>query len=100
MIKYVVGVLILLSINARAAEPDSLQTFEISTAGNAFMCPYLSPMYMNMIHDVCKCEVTKTDDLVIHVFGNNTNQLNDSILIRLAYRTGYDPKIIQVKKLK
>lgn len=89
-----------ISFASSAHDSDTLNVFEIRADMKAFMCPHLSPIYMKMIEKSCDCPVQKTNDLVIHVYGKSENEIDEKRLLELADRTGYDPRMIHITKVK
>lgn len=92
--------LLLIGGHATAAPPDTLEQYEITADAHAFMCPFLSPRYMEFIQSNGDCSVIKTDDLVIHVYCYKENDLTPDELLKLADKVGYEPKNITIKRVR
>jgi hypothetical protein len=97
--KYIIlGLLLAISVRSNAETPaDTLINYDIIGEANMFMCPFLSPKYINFLKDECNCEVVKTPDLIIHLY--NSVQLNNEKLLKKAEEIGYERKNITIKKL-
>lgn len=91
---------VLSTVGSKAEGADTLTIYEIRGDMKAFMCPYLSPVYMDMIERACDCSVQKSTDLIIHVYGRQENDIDEKRLLELAERTGYDARMIHVSKVK
>ena len=75
------------------------RSYELSAEAHAFMCPFLSPKYMQRIHSIDSCNVWRTDDLVIHVeFTVPIINMEEQLLVA-AEKTGYERKNITVKEI-
>lgn len=80
-------------------ELKTYRSYELSAEAHAFMCPFLSPKYMQRIHSIDSCNVWRTDDLVIHVeFALPTTNMEEKLLVA-AEKTGYERKNIAVKEI-
>ncbi len=94
------------TVNAQQSQglPGGMQlktyrSYELSAEANAFMCPFLSPKYMQRIHSIDSCNVWRTDDLVIHVeFTVPITNMKEQLLVA-AEKTGYERKNIIVREI-
>lgn len=102
MTKILFGMLVALatSTTVAAAPPDTLKQFDISAEAHAFMCPFLTPRYIEFISSNSDCKVVKTDDLVLHVYCFREDDLSEEELLKLADRVGYEPKNITIKRVR
>ncbi|MFM2206545.1 MAG: hypothetical protein RL213_520 [Bacteroidota bacterium] len=83
----------------RAQTPeDSLATYKITGQAHIFMCPFLSPKFMDVLKDACKCEVNKSEDLVIHV--TDGLPLDEERILRSAESLGYERKLITIERIR
>lgn len=101
MIKYFIlaASLLISTANVTAAQSDSLVTYEIKGDAHAFMCPFLTPKFMDAIKEMCDCTVSKSPDLVIHVQSRQPDAFNKEKLLLKAEEIGYEPKNIHIQKL-
>ena len=76
-----------------------VKSFEISAAAHGFKCPFLTPKYIQRIHNLDSCTIWKGDDLVIHVEFDKQTNVNAEQLLFAAERTGYERKNITVKEI-
>jgi hypothetical protein len=79
-------------------EKNVYKAYDISAEAHAFMCPFLSPKYMQRIHSLDSCKVWRTDDLVIHVEFSKPTTVNEEQLLLAAEKTGYERKNITVRE--
>lgn len=89
-----------LIFSAYVTAQDKIQntSFEITAEAHGFMCPFLTPKYMELIHKLDSCKVWKTDDLVIHVDFIKSTTDSEEQLISAAETIGYERKNITVKR--
>lgn len=74
---------------------DSLYKYDFIGEAHMFMCPFLSPKYMNYLKEECGCEVFKSADLIIHLI--NSKRLDEEKVLKKAEEIGYEKKNITIK---
>jgi hypothetical protein len=91
------------SIPARATEITNtiaLKKYDIYAEAHGFMCPFLTPKYIQLIHSLDSCKIWKTPDLIIHVEFLKPTNINKTDLINAAVKIGYEQKLISVTEIK
>lgn len=83
-----------------AEEPDTLKHYSIVADAHGFMCPFLTPKYIDRIKTFCNCSVQKDEQLTIHVFCHKNDSTNEAVLLNFAELIGYERKNIHVKREK
>jgi hypothetical protein len=53
---------------------------------------------MDVLKDACKCEVNKSEDLVIHV--TDGLPLDEERILRSAESLGYERKLITIERIR
>jgi hypothetical protein len=86
-------------IQSNVQNSQVVKSFEISAAAHGFKCPFLTPKYIQRIHNLDSCTIWKGDDLVIHVEFTKQTNVNEEQLLFAAERTGYEKKNITVKEI-
>lgn len=89
--------LLFYTVGTSGAVPDTLANYDISGGAHMFMCPFLTPKFMDEVRKECQCEVTKSEDLVIHVRGSIP--LQEEKLLQKAEEIGYERKNITIQRL-
>jgi hypothetical protein len=93
------GLILFCCGSIRAQTPkDSVATYQITGQAHIFMCPFLSPKFMDALKDACKCEVTKSEDLVIHVVDGVP--LDEERILQRAESIGYERKLISIERVR
>lgn len=94
----ILGLFLLITVHLKASSPpDTLFNYEIVGQAHMFMCPFLSPKFINFLKDECNCEVIKTPDLIIHLY--KSVKLNEERIFKKAEEIGYEKKNITIHQL-
>jgi hypothetical protein len=89
--------LLFTAVGASGAVPDTLANYDIHGGAHMFMCPFLTPKFMDEVRQECQCDVTKSEDLVIHV--RKSAPLNEEKLLQKAEEIGYERKNITIQRI-
>jgi len=80
-----------------STQSDSLYNYTIHGEARMFMCPFLSPKFMDVLKKECQCEVVKTKDYSIQL-GNSLPIDVERILMK-AEEIGYQRSMITIDKV-
>jgi hypothetical protein len=72
--------------------------FKLTPKENAFMCPFLTPIFMNELTESGAEEVRKDQDLVIHFKVPVGSALDSTEVYRIAGEVGFQSKIFTLYK--
>lgn len=74
---------------------DSLVNYVIFGESRMFMCPFLSPKFMDVLKKECQCEVVKTKDYTILL--NNSLPIDYDRVLNKAEEVGYKKSMIKIE---
>jgi hypothetical protein len=75
-------------------------TYHLTPKANAFMCPFLTPIFMNELTEAGAEELKKDMDLVIHFKVSNGSRLDSTEVYSIAGEVGFQSKIFTLQKTK
>lgn len=79
----------------KVSSADSLVNYVILGESRMFMCPFLSPKFMDVLKQECQCEVVKTKDYTILL--NNSMSLDYDRVLNKAEELGYKKSMIKIE---
>ena len=79
---------------------SSAQTtiYELTPKANAFMCPFLTPIFMKELSEAGAQELRKDEALVIHFKVSQSSALDSLTIYRIADEVGFQSTIFTLKK--
>lgn len=77
---------------------DTSIVFEISADAHGFMCPFLTPMFMNRLKAEGAIEVSKSEDLTITAVFPITSIVSEESLRNWAAMVGYEKDKVHARK--
>ncbi len=72
--------------------------FQLTPKANAFMCPFLTPIFMNELTEAGAEELRKDQELVIHFKVPTGSALDSTEIYRIAGEVGFQSKIFTLQK--
>lgn len=72
--------------------------YQLTPKENAFMCPFLTPIFMKELTDAGAEEIRKDQELIIHFKVSTTSALDSAEIYRIAGEVGFQSKIFNLKK--
>jgi len=72
--------------------------FELTPKANAFMCPFLTPIFMQELTEAGAQELRKDESLVIHFKVPQSAALDSLTIYRIAGEVGFQSTIFTLKK--
>lgn len=82
----------------KAQEADFARKMEISADAHGFMCPFLTPKFIQAVEQTDSCKIWKTDDLIIHLEYQAGSKINPEKILKLAEAIGYERKNIHIRE--
>ncbi len=77
---------------------DSTKVFEITAEANGFMCPFLTPMFINRLKTEGAIEVSKSQDLIITAVFPQNSHINEESLRKWAASIGYEKDKVHARQ--
>lgn len=77
-----------------------IKSFEITAEAHGFKCPFLTPKYIQRIHKLDSCRITRGDNLEIRVDFLKPTIIGEEQLVSAAEKTGYERRLIKVKEIE
>jgi hypothetical protein len=91
--------LLVVSFSLLAQQAFSQSTvFQLTPKENAFMCPFLTPIFMKELTEAGAEEIRKDQDLIIHFKVPTNSELDSTEIYRIAGEVGFQSKIFTLQK--
>jgi hypothetical protein len=75
-------------------------SYHLTPKANAFMCPFLTPIFMKELTEAGAEELIKDDHLVIHFTVPTGASLDSAEVYRIAGEVGFQSKIFTLQKTR
>jgi hypothetical protein len=94
--KSFVILLLLLCSTAGLLAQDTL-TYKVEADDHGFMCPFLTPMFMNKMKELGAVDVRKDDSLAIWFKAPPSAEMTSERIVKILEGVGYQRKILHVQ---
>lgn len=93
------AVMLLIALTFSGLELFSQKTvYQLTPKANAFMCPFLTPIFMNELTEAGAEELRKDPDLRIHFKVPTNAALDSTEIYRIAGEVGFQATIFTLQK--